>query len=113
MQSYPNAGTKWQVSAGRAAQPRWRADGKEIFFGTSGAGGDIGAVSVEANGPGLKFGAPKTLFDSLWAGSPHPNNTNFWTYAVSPDGQRFLIPRLDLRPDSSGQPQPLTVVLNW
>ncbi len=71
------------------------------------------SVTVEPNGPGLKFGAPRVLFDSKWAGNPHPGNTNFWTYAVSPDGQRFLIPRLDLSPNSADRPQPLTVVLNW
>jgi hypothetical protein len=37
---------------------------------------------------------------------------NYHTYAVSPDGQRFLIPRPVAGSGVVG-PSPITVVLNW
>jgi len=38
---------------------------------------------------------------------------NYHTYAVSPDGQRFLIPRPESAGDADAAPAPITVVVNW
>jgi hypothetical protein len=102
-----------QVSTGGGSIPRWRADGKELFYTNGNT--EIWSVTVDSNGSGLTFGAPKLLFNSRMNTSSHaPYNTNFFNYAVSSDGQKFLIPRntssttnpADLSP-------PLTVILNW
>jgi Tol biopolymer transport system component len=113
VQSYPTPGTKWQVSTNSANVSRWRADGKELFY-LSGGFGEVWSVSVEHTGAGLTFGVPKMLFSGRWFSPPHqPSNTNFLTYAVSSDGQRFLFPRVPSAADVADEPQFLTVILNW
>jgi Tol biopolymer transport system component len=118
-QSYPKPGTGlWQVSTNGGTAPRWRADGKELFYlslGGVGNGMTLWSVAVESNGPSLTFGSAKYLFDtrSLPVGpSPRWGSMHFF-YAVSPDGQKILIPRSRSTTDSADQPQSLTVVLNW
>ena len=59
--SFPGAVGKWQVSRGGGSEPRWRADGKEIFY--IGANGMLIAVSVNTEN-GFSTGAPAPLFQS-------------------------------------------------
>jgi Tol biopolymer transport system component len=102
--SFPNAHGKWQVSNGGGDQPRWRGDGKELFY--LAADGKIMAVPVK-EGANFNFGAPAVLFQAnqraLVATSEQVE------YDVSPDGQRFLI-NTYVR---SSEIQPMSVVLNW
>jgi hypothetical protein len=103
---FPAPGTPRQVSLAGGMQPRWRADGRELFFLSLDS--KLMAVDVNASGANITFGRPAPLFDApmLWlaeagrAASP--------SYDVSPDGQRFLIDlvREELR-------TPVTVMLNW
>jgi Tol biopolymer transport system component len=105
VKSFPGPGAKYQVSTGGGRQPRWRRDGKEIFYIS--ADGKLMAVEVKA---GLTFEAlaAKPLFDT-------PIKVYVWvaplskdSYAVSGDGQRFLINNFT---ETSA---PLfTVVMNW
>jgi Tol biopolymer transport system component len=80
-----SAGTRkrWKVSTGGGGLPRWRADGKELFYLTR--NGRVMTVNVRANGADLAFDAPAKLFQTrTLRGS--------WNlYDVSPDGQRFLV----------------------
>src|SRR5204862_7360273 len=82
---------KWQVSVDGGNSPRWRRDGRELFFMAQISRGKMMAVDVKSVGTSLEFGPPRALFDSdyvnLSAGHPYK------TYAVTADGQRFLIPR--------------------
>lgn len=102
-------------------QARWRADGKELLVGSTGGStvpGRISAIAVDANGSALTFGSPTTLFDSGWANRPHiaANSaavSNHFTFAVSADGQRFLIPRSQAEANSGEAAPPMTVTLNW
>jgi len=96
VQSFP-AGSKWQVSSEGGSWPRFRRDGKELFYLT--ADGKLMAVEVKANPSGLELSAPKPLFDT--------HNTN--RYAVTADGQRFLINK----PVEESTSAPITVILNW
>jgi Tol biopolymer transport system component len=109
VQSYPVPGTKYRVSAENVGLPRWRRDGRELFFSPPRAAGRIWSVSVSPNGPGLTLGTPQLLFDRKFFSLPH-GRTNFHTYAVSADGQRFLAPR---QPAGDASNQSLTVVVNW
>jgi Tol biopolymer transport system component len=80
-----NSGTKkrWRVSAGGGGLPRWRADGKELFYLTP--NGRVMSVTVQLNGSDPAFGTPTKLFQT------RPLR-KFWNlYDVSPDGQRFLV----------------------
>jgi hypothetical protein len=95
----PNTG-KWQISVNGGVQPRWRRDGKELFFLSE----DHKMMAVDINlGSTFTAGIPHELFPasafSLLASR----------YDVSADGQRFLI----YSPDSSTGNAPITVVMNW
>jgi Tol biopolymer transport system component len=97
------AGTKkrWLASSGGGGLPRWRGDGAEIFYMTS--GGRMMAVGVHQTGGELQFEPPHMLFQTR----PMPQDWNL--YDVSSDGQRFLL-RLPLEWSSAA---PITVVTNW
>jgi len=88
---------KFQVSASGGRTPRWRADGKEIFYISP--EGMMTSVPVES-GPGVfRPGAPKALFDA----GEIPN------YDVTADGQRFLLPSIA----AGTLDTPMTIILNW
>ena len=111
MQSFPAGGTRFQVSTSGGNRPRWRADGREIFYTQGNAGLPLMSVRVEPGGKGLVFGAPQPLFPLQFAAATH--DTPYFSYAPSPDGQRFLIARSSSAVGSTGLQTPLTVVLNW
>jgi Tol biopolymer transport system component len=92
---------RWLISSGGGSLPRWRADGAEIFYTTS--GGRMMAVSVHPAGGDLQFETAHMLFQTR----PIPGSWNL--YDVSPDGQRFLV-SLPLEWSSAA---PITVVTNW
>jgi len=48
VQPFPNASGKWQVSTGGGTYPRWRADGKELYF--IGPDGKLMAATVSSDG---------------------------------------------------------------
>jgi Tol biopolymer transport system component len=83
VRSFPAREPAVRVSRDGGMYPDWRRDGKELFFlapdgSMMAAGFDAKTGSVQA--------APQKLFDTpLRFGNSHP-------YAVSADGQRFLIP---------------------
>ena len=96
---FPWTGAKWQVSNGGGAGPRWRADGKELFyFDLNG----ITAVEVDGAGSAFQVGSSKLLFRLPLRGIISRE------YAPSHDGQRFIA----VTP-SEGSSQSLTLVQNW
>ena len=109
---FPSGAGKWQISTTGGVVPRWRRDGKELFYMGATNLGKLFAVEVKASGATLEAGVPKALFDTGYVAMGHPGGT-YHAYAVSPDGQRFLIPR----PASAGAEETtsaaITVVLNW
>src|SRR5262249_36630279 len=60
VQSFPAGGGKYQVSTGGGTQPRWRRDGKELFY--IAADGKLMAVDVKT-APKFEIDVPKALFD--------------------------------------------------
>jgi len=101
--TFPKGDGKWQVSRGGGTQPRWRADGKEIFY--EGPTGILTAVPVNIES-GFSTGTPVPLFPIH--GRPEISSTDMFTYDVSQDGQRFLINRY-VKPDHI---TPLIIVLD-
>ena len=101
VQSFPPAGGKWQVSTGGGAQPRWRHDGKELYFMSPDR--KIMAVDVKA-GTTFEMGTPKPLFQTRVTNFTSPNR-----YDVTADGQRFLV-NSSVEENSRN---PLVVILNW
>ena len=60
VQPFPDAGGKWQVSTAGGVAPRWRADGKELYFLAPDA--TMMAVPVTAAGTSFEAGTPVALF---------------------------------------------------
>jgi serine/threonine protein kinase len=99
VQSFPAATGKWQVSTSGGTQPRWRRDGKELFYVS--AEGALTAASVTRVADGIDVSVQKPLFAYHGGGEDY-------TYAVSQDGRRFLGNTV-----VSDTSQPIVVVLNW
>jgi eukaryotic-like serine/threonine-protein kinase len=109
---FPNGEGKWQISTGGGIFPRWRRDGRELFYMGAPSLGKMISVKVNPAGPTFAFGDPTELFDSGYVELGHVG-LNYHTYAVSPDGQRFLIPRPVSTGGGEAASAPITVVLNW
>jgi len=101
---FPAANSKWQVSRGSGEEPRWRRDGKELFYLS--AEGKMMAVSVKTS-PNFESGTPLALFQTHLRQSISAND--LISYDVSADGRRFLINTKVDEPNAA----PLAVVLNW
>jgi eukaryotic-like serine/threonine-protein kinase len=101
---FPAVGSKWLVSRGGGTEPRWRRDGKEMFYLS--ADGKITAVPVKL-GATFESGTPFPLFQPRLR---QPISAlDVCSYDVSADGQRFLINTKVDAPSAA----PLSVVLNW
>ena len=102
--SFPEAHGKWQVSVSGGEQPRWRSDGKELFYLSS----DMKMMAAPVKtGAGLNAGAPAELFQA----NPREivATSEQVIYDVDPTGQRFLInPQV-----KSTDTHPISVILNW
>ena len=104
---FPPTGSKWQISKAGGVVPRWSHDGKEIYFLQSSLNGPsrMMAARVDATGSAIKTIEITTLFRVTPAG-PRAN------YAVSKDGQRFLVNTQAVSDPPASLPPP-TVVINW
>jgi Tol biopolymer transport system component len=102
VQSFPEPGRKVIVSQGGGVLPRWRRDGKELYYVS--ADDKLMAVPVQT-GANFSAGTPVPLFD---VGS-FSRRVNRYGYDVSADGQKFLV----IRPLEDASTRPLTVVQNW
>ena len=101
--SFPGAAGKWQVSRGGGSEPRWRGDGKEIFY--IAPNGMLTAVPVSGEGI-FSTGTPAPLFQTR--GRAAISSTDVFTYDVAKDGKRFLVNRY-VAPEHIA---PLTILLN-
>jgi len=97
---FPSGGGKWQISTSGGSAPRWRRDGNEIFY--LAPDNKLMAAAVNGKGSSLEVGAVRPLFQTNSIGSSS-------SFAVSADGQRFLINTASVQAASA----PITVVLNW
>jgi len=101
VQSFPLAGGKWQVSTAGGAQPRWRRDGKELYFIAPDR--KLMAVDIKT-GAGFEMGTQAPLFQTQVSSVSSPNR-----YDASADGQRFLVNTTVEEPSRT----PIVVILNW
>jgi Tol biopolymer transport system component len=107
VQSFPQAGARTQVSTGGGSQPRWRPDGAELFYMGLDSRLMAATIAVDARGQ-LHSASPVGLFLVRTPGGPVPSPQK-QQYAVSPDGQRFLVNSLTDEATTS----PITLILNW
>jgi eukaryotic-like serine/threonine-protein kinase len=103
VQAIPASGAKWQISPAGGVQPRWRRDGKELFYISTDQ--KLMAVPVKS-GPLFEAGTPAPLFDFDPLTSPLMGR---FAYQPTADGQRFLVLQLV---GGSASP-PINVVVNW
>ncbi len=104
VQNFPATGAKWRISTNGGTQPRWRGDGKEIFY--LAADRKLMAVPVKS-GPHFEAGPPATLFQTAITSELGPYIS--FSYAVTGDGKRFLL----LDPVGDESSPAMSVVLNW
>ena len=83
---------------------------------TQASGGKMMAVDVRSSGSTFEAGAPRELFDSPYINLAHtgtgPGAGPYHTFAVSANGQRFLIPHPPSS-DAATLTMPIAVVENW
>ena len=101
--TFPDAKTKFQVSHGGGAEPRWRGDGKAIFF--IGPRQMLTEVAIFLEG-GFSTGAVRNLFPIHLR--PPNSSTDMWNYDVTRDGKHFLVNQA-VKPDRA---PPLNIVLH-
>ena len=100
VETVPRSDRKWPVSTNGGYEPRWRADGGEIYYLSE----DRNLMAVPV-GAGPSFGIPKPLFQAHVPAGVSWLRTH---YVPSRDGQRFLV---NVATDTAASP--ITVVLNW
>jgi len=95
---------KWQISNGGGYAPRWRRDGRELYY----VGSDLRTVmAVDIDpGPVFRAGTPHKLFQ---ASSPIVGAATDTGFAVSPDGRTFLL----ALPGQQSAASAIHVVLHW
>ena len=102
--AFPGGNGKWQVSSGGGQEPRWRKDGKELFYLS--VDGKMMAAPVKL-GSSFEAGAPVALFQTH---RRQPVSLpEVFSYDVSGDGQRFLI----LSKVDEANVAPIAITLNW
>ena len=100
VQSFPTPTGQRQISTEGGTQPRWRRDGKELFYLAPDR--KLMAVTVKA-GATFEADAPRAMFQTELNVAALRQS-----YAVSADGKRFLLNTLP-----GMESPPITVVLNW
>jgi len=103
VQAFSAAPGKWRVSTAGGWQPRWRRDGKELFYTE---GDSMMAVDVRESASGFEVGRPHALFTVRMFYDAETYRTQ---YSVTADGQRFLVNAMVSEP----KPPPIVIVLNW
>jgi len=106
VQSFPAGTGKVRISPSGGVQPRWRKDGKELFYLSLDR--KLMAVDVRT-APAFEYSAPKELFQTHIAGGG--GLANIFRFDVAPDGNRFLV--LNQAEDPGTDSDAITVVLNW
>jgi Tol biopolymer transport system component len=101
--AFPRADRRWLLSTGGGIYPRWRGDGREIFY-LSHDRSRLIAAAVDGTGATFQIGDVRPLFEP-----PVSGGTLGHAYDVSSDGQRFLF----IAPVEARATEPITVVLNW
>lgn len=97
---FPGPGGKWQISSKGGDFPRWRQDGRELFYVS--AGNMMMSVEVDGRTESFTVGEPKQLFGVR---TPQANKP----YDVSSDGQRFYIVTREAGFAASW----INIVINW
>jgi hypothetical protein len=102
----PGSDTRWQVSSVNRVEPRWRADGKELFFLLATQRDKAKVMAVPISAAPNPAGTPTPLFEFQSLGTIVQSNA--FRYSPAADGQRFLV-----NADATAVQPSLEVILNW
>ncbi len=105
-------GGRWQASNGDGSNPLWSPNGKELFYRN---GDSVMSVTVETE-PSLSFGTPEILFSGRYLYVSFPSSVLINTWDIHPDGNRFLMIKLDETSEGeyqTGSPCKINIVRNW
>jgi Tol biopolymer transport system component len=98
---FPGPKGKWPISTDGGNYPRWRSDGRELYY--IARDGKLMAAAVNGQGQEFEVSGVRPLFEVRTnAGGRYP-------FDVSADGQRFLVNTII---EATAQP-PITLVVNW
>jgi len=95
---------KWQISTDGGVEPRWAANGRELFYRNEN-GDQMMAVNITTE-PTFGAGTPRLLFEGVYNRSALGGAF----YDVTSDGQRFVMVQAVEQEAGAGQ---INVVLNW
>jgi hypothetical protein len=130
VQPFPSGHGRWQISDAGGDWPRWRRDGKELYYHSLGPiqnpavsanpvfVGPLFAVAVNGAGASFEYGAPRSFLNARAINLPHSGG-DYHTYGVSADGQRFLylqfaVPSAaTLQSTTPDHPSGLVIAMNW
>jgi Tol biopolymer transport system component len=93
---------RWRVSQGGGSQPRWRRDGREIFFVS-----ETNRIMAAPIAAGAAFDAGTPV--ELPIETERDLTGGRYVYDVADGGGRFLV----IRRTSQEPPSPITVIVNW
>jgi Tol biopolymer transport system component len=99
LQSFPESTQKYRVSVNGGSQPKWRPDGKELYYVSP--ENMLLAVDVKRT-PQITFGVPQKLFKA-------DVGSYINMYSILDNGQHFLVNKWGTNDTS----QPLQVIVNW
>jgi Tol biopolymer transport system component len=109
VRSFPAGSEEWGVSEDNGREPRWRSDGRELYF-LADSGPDrfaLMAAAVEPDGlGGLRIGSPQRLFE-VGSSGVMPS-ANLWRYSPDLNGERFLV-----RASTEDGEVTVNVMTNW
>jgi Tol biopolymer transport system component len=101
VQSLRSPARKWPISVNGGYEPRWRADGRELYY----LADDQKLMAVPVSAGAVPVGVPRPLFQT----EVHTGVSSLRTrYVPNRDGTRFLIHRRS----QDAAPATITVVLN-
>ena len=98
---FPHGSGRFQVSTGGGSSPRWRRDGRELFY--LAADHKMMSAEITEESANLVVGKVQPLFQST------PLPTDFPVYDVSADGKRFVV----VTETGQRASVPVTLVVNW
>jgi Tol biopolymer transport system component/predicted Ser/Thr protein kinase len=98
--AFPSLSSKVRVTTSGASWPRWRRDGRELFFLSP--DNKLMAASVTTSGGQLTVGAVQTLFEAQWRRDAR------YPYDVAPNGN--ILGAVLVEPPTAA---PITMLVNW
>jgi Tol biopolymer transport system component len=108
---FPESGDKWQVSTAGGTQPRWRQDGRELFYVAPDNRLMAVPIRVASDAHSVDVGAPVALFPTRLANGANigaAGSSARAQYAVASDGRFLMNVAAEVAITS-----PITIVQNW